>query len=59
MKIAGWIITSLGTLSLLGCLLKGSSPFGPLVWLGVGIFMLYRANQKEKELQELKNWKNK
>lgn len=48
MKIAGWICTILGALSLLGALLGGSSPTGPLFWLGLGIFLLYRGYNKNE-----------
>ena len=49
MRITGWIFTVLGILSLLGCLLKGNNPIGPIFWLGLGIFLIYRASQKEQE----------
>lgn len=56
MKITGWIIIILGALALLGCLLKGSSIFGPLIWLGIGIYLIHRAKEKEREKQEFINW---
>lgn len=49
MKIAGWICTILGALSLLGTLIGGNSPIGPLFWLGLGIFLLYRGYNKDEE----------
>ena len=60
MKIAGWIVTIFGGLALIGCMLNGSSAFGPLFWIGLGIFFLYRANKKIEEEKDLENWtKNK
>lgn len=58
MKIAGWIILVLGSISLLGCITGGSSPMGPTFWIALGIFLLHRANQKEKEKEEKDKWKN-
>lgn len=56
MKTAGWIILTLGFLSFLGCLLGGSNPMGPTFWIALGIFLLYRANQKKKEKEEKDKW---
>lgn len=58
MRTTGWIILSLGALSLLGCLIGGSNPFGPLFWLALGIFLLHRASQKEKEKKDKEDWSN-
>ena len=58
MRITGWIFTVLGILSLLGCLLKGNNPIGPTLWLGLGIFLIYRASQKEQEKKEKDKWNN-
>lgn len=54
MKIAGWIITIFGALSFLGAALNGHNVLGPSFWLALGIFLLYRANNKENK----KNDKN-
>lgn len=56
MKIAGWIILALGCLSLLGCLLSGTNPVGPIFWIGLGIYFLYRGNQKKKEKEDKDKW---
>lgn len=56
MKIAGWIILTLGVLSFLGSLLGGSNPMGPTFWIALGIFLLYRANQKKKEKEDKDKW---
>lgn len=58
MKIAGWIILVLGTLSFIGCIIGGSNPIGPTFWIALGIFLLYRANQKKKEKEEKDKWDN-
>lgn len=58
MRITGWIFTVLGILSLLGCLLNGNNPIGPTFWLGLGIFLIYRASQKEQEKKEKDKWNN-
>lgn len=56
MKFFGWICTILGALSLLGALSGGSSPIGPLFWLGLGIFLLFRSSSKEVDkLSEVDN----
>jgi len=54
MKIAGWIVLSIGVLSLIG----GRNPFGPLFWIALGIFLLHRASQKEKEKKDKEDWNN-
>ena len=59
MKIAGWICTVFGGLALIGCLMGGSSAFGPLFWLGLGIYLIHRANEKKREKQEFEDWSNK
>lgn len=56
MKITGWIILVFGLLSLLGCIIGGSNPMGPTFWIALGIFLLYRANQKKKEKEEKDKW---
>lgn len=49
MKTISWIFLVIGGLSFLGAALKGDSVFGPLFWIGLGAFLLHRANNKEKE----------
>ncbi|MFC2455693.1 MAG: hypothetical protein ACFNUM_07500 [Segatella salivae] len=58
MKIAGWIILVFGALSFLGCLIGGNSVFGPLVWIAIGAFCLYRAEQKKKDKDDKDKWTN-
>lgn len=58
MKITGWIFTVLGILSFFGCVIGGSNPVGPLFWMGLGIFLIYRAGQKKKEKEKLDKWSN-
>lgn len=48
MKIAGWICLVIGVLSFFGAALKGNNVLGPLFWIGLGVFLLYRVNNKEK-----------
>ncbi len=49
MKIAGWILIVFGLLSFLGASLKGNGLIGPITFIGLGIFLLYRARNKENE----------
>lgn len=49
MRTAGCICLVIGVLSFLGAALKGNSVFGPLFWISLGAFLLYRANNKEQE----------
>ncbi len=59
MKTAGYVILILGCISLLGTLLGGSGSLGPLFWIALGIFLLYRAKEKksteEKEAEGKKD----
>lgn len=47
MRTAGWICLVIGVLSFFGAALKGNSVFGPLFWIGLGAFLLYRVNNRE------------
>lgn len=49
MKTTGWIFLIFGILSFLGACSKGDSVFGPLFWVALGIFLLYRANRKKAD----------
>lgn len=51
MKIAGWICLVIGVLSFFGAALKGNSVFGPLFWIGLGAFLLYRVNNDKQEIE--------
>lgn len=53
MKIAGWICLVIGVLSFFGAVLNGNSVFGPLFWIGLGAFLLYRVNNKERERKKI------
>ena len=59
MKTTGIVILILGLISLLGCLIGGDSIVGPLFWVGLGIFLIHRANQKKQEKKEKEEWNNK
>ena len=59
MKTAGIVIIVLGSLSLLGCLIGGNNTIGPLFWIGLGIFLIHRANQKKQEKKDKEDWSNK
>ena len=52
MRTAGWICLVIGVLSFFGAALKGNSVFGPLFWIGLGAFLLYRVNSKEDEREK-------
>jgi hypothetical protein len=56
MKTWGWICVVFGGLAFLGAVLKGNNPTGPVFWLGLGVFLLYRANQKKQEQKEKDKW---
>jgi len=58
MKTFGWICTVIGALALLGAALKGNNVTGPVFWLGLGIFLVYRAGQKEQEQKDKEDWAN-
>lgn len=49
MKGFGWTSLIIGVLAFFGAALKGNSVFGPLFWIGLGIYLLYRANNKETD----------
>lgn len=48
MKIAGWICLVVGLLSFLGAASKGDSVIGPSFLIGLGVYFLYRVNNKEQ-----------
>lgn len=58
MKIAGYIILILGILSFIGRVMVGANPMGPTFWIALGIFLLYRAEQKKKEKDDKDKWNN-
>lgn len=58
MRTIGWIFVIFGGLSLLGCLSGGTNPTGPLFWLGLGIFLVYRSGEKKKEEKDKDKWIN-
>lgn len=52
MRTAGWICLVIGVLSFLGAALKGNSIFGPLFWISLSAFLLYRVNNKEDKCEK-------
>ena len=56
MKTFGWICIVIGGMALLGTMLSGSNATGPIFWLGLGIFLVFRANQKEQEKKDKDDW---
>lgn len=56
MKTTGIVILILGLISLLGCIIGGDSVLDPLFWVGLGIFLIHRANQKKQEKKEKEEW---
>lgn len=59
MKTWGWVLSVFGALSLLGAMIGGSSPIGPLFWLGLGIYLIHRGKQKERDKKDMDEWNNK
>ena len=51
MKIAGYIIATIGCLAFIGGLAAGHSVFGPLFWLALGIVLIFFGNEKRKKQQ--------
>ena len=49
MKTLGGIILFIGFFAFFGAVLKGNSVFGPCFWMALGIYLLYRANNKEEK----------
>lgn len=49
MKTTGWIFLVFGALSFLGAATKGNSVFGPLFWIALGAYLIYRANNKSND----------
>lgn len=58
MKICGWIFIVIGAVALLGCMVGGGRAFGPLFWLGLGLYLVHRANQKKQEQVDKDKWNN-
>ena len=58
MKKFGWFCVIIGALSFLGTALKGNNPTGPTFWLALGLFLIYRARQKEQEEEDKNKWSN-
>lgn len=52
MRTTGWICLVIGVLSFFGAALKGNSIFGPLFWISLGAFLLYRVNNKDDEREQ-------
>lgn len=58
MKICGWVFIVIGSVALLGCFVGVGSAFGPLFWLGFGLYLVHRANQKKQEQADKDKWSN-
>lgn len=62
MKTTGKVFLIIGILSFFGAAFGGNSVFGPSLFIALGIFLLYRANEKEedkaKEITNIKTTKN-
>lgn len=59
MRTFGWICIVLGGLSFLGASIKGHSVIGPIFWLGLGLYLVNRAHQKQQEQEDKDEWANK
>ena len=59
MKTFGWISIAFGGLAFLGAALKGHNVMGPVFWLGLGIYLVHRANQKKQEQKDKEDWAHK
>ena len=53
MKTTGWILLIFGALSFLGAASKGNSVFGPLFWIALGAYLIYRANNKSNDQHDI------
>lgn len=58
MKTVGGIILFFGILAFFGAALKGNSVFGPTFWIALGVYLIYRANNKTEESVEDNNKKS-
>lgn len=58
MKTCGYVFAVLGTLSLIGTIIGGHSPIGPIFWIGLGIFLIHRADEKKEDKNNEEKWKN-
>ena len=56
MKIAGYIITVLGVLALIGTFVGGHNPIGPIIWISLGVFLIIRANKKQDDKEKFDQW---
>ncbi len=52
MKITGWILVILGSLSLIGGLISPTPNAGGLVFIVIGAYCLHIANRRKKEKAE-------
>ena len=58
MKIWGYILLILGSLSFIGTLRGGTGSVGPLFWAVLGAYLISRAKKKEQEKADKDNWAN-
>lgn len=57
MKIIGWILLTLGMISVLLSLI-GGVPMGGIFWIVLGAYLIHRANKKEEEKINKDKWMN-
>ena len=57
MKNFGWICIVIGSMSFMGAIVKGDKAVGPTFMLALGIYLLYRVNQKKKEFEKSERWR--
>lgn len=56
MRVAGWILILLGALGTIGYLAIGQNPSGILLLVALGVYLIRRKNQKEKEEKDKEKW---
>lgn len=56
MKITGIVFLVLGIVSFLGCVLVGTSVFGPCFWIALGALLIYKGKEgEERKKKEMKS----
>ena len=56
METAGWILLVWGGLSFFGCLIGGSNPTGPILFIVIGAYCLHVHERRLKEKAEKEKW---
>lgn len=49
MKTTGKVFIVIGALSFIGAAIFGHSVFGPLFWIGLGAYLVQRAEEKDNK----------